>query len=97
MPVTALASVTPLFASSLALSDVEASSGGLSGDIRLYSPSRMLAGVVSLCGPSSDRAELPPEPPTTRYTPTPIAATTATAPMIRPVFFLPPPGAGGCA
>jgi hypothetical protein len=31
-----------------------------------------------------------------KYAPTAIAATTATAPMTRPVFFLPPPGAGGC-
>ena len=62
----------------------------------LYSVSTV-AGVVSLCGPSSATSELPPLPlPMTKYAPTAIAATTATAPMMRAVFFLPPPGAGGC-
>ncbi|CAM5443952.1 hypothetical protein STANM309S_05042 [Streptomyces tanashiensis] len=61
-----------------------------SGDF-LYSVSTV-SGVISLCGPSS-ATEAPP-PPSTKYAPTPIAATTATAPMIQPAFdFF---GAGGC-
>lgn len=56
-----------------------------------------VAGVVSLCGPSSATEPLPLLlPPRTRYATTAIAATTATEPMTSAVFFLPPPGAGGC-
>ena len=91
---TEVASVTPAFARSF--SSLELADSSWAGPWRSYLSARTDAGAVSLCGPSSSRPPLPPVPPNRKYAPTPMAATTATEPMMIPAFLPPlPPEAGG--